>query len=233
MGLPRVKPTVSGDALLCPPAADPKPEQDSNCNSTGTTQVGSFILPSALHLRVRTTSVCFIYKNRRICSLERGVIRKGHFEKLSDESDDHGVFCVRLPVEEYLATYYERTHIQTAKTFPRSTDRNSQSFETMNLRENLFGQGPKAGRAQAGYGRPPQPPPRDDTPMAGGYDDRGGYAGPRGSYGAPAPPPRQAQPMPSRTAVGRGMASPGRRVQLRIAKVEDKTAANQYIFGNL
>ncbi|KAH7346759.1 vesicular-fusion protein-like protein sec18 [Rhexocercosporidium sp. MPI-PUGE-AT-0058] len=100
----------------------------------------------------------------------------------------------------------------------------------MNIRQNLFGQGPKAGREQAGYGRPPQPPPRDDTQTAGGYDDRGGYGDPRGG---PAPPPRQSQPMPSRPPVGRGMASPARKVQLRIAKVEDKTLANQYIFGNL
>ncbi|KAE9365996.1 vesicular-fusion protein-like protein sec18 [Stipitochalara longipes BDJ] len=103
----------------------------------------------------------------------------------------------------------------------------------MNIRQNLFGQGPKAGREASGYGRPPAPPPRDDTPMMGGYDDgRGGYADPRGSYGAPAPSPRQA--MPSRPAVGRqGPTSPARRAQLRIAKVEDKTLANQYIFGNL
>jgi vesicle-fusing ATPase len=106
----------------------------------------------------------------------------------------------------------------------------------MNIRQNLFGQGPKAGREQSGgYGRPPQPPPRDDTPMSGGYDDpRGGYGDPRAGYGAPMPSPRQA--MPSRPAVGRqpqGPASPGRRMTLRIAKVEDKTAANQYIFGNL
>ena len=103
----------------------------------------------------------------------------------------------------------------------------------MNIRQNLFGQGPKAGREQAGYGRPPQPARPDDTQMAGGYDDRGGYGDPRGGYGAPAPPPRQSQPMPSRPPVGRGMASPARKVQLRIAKVEDKTLANQYIFGNL
>ena len=98
----------------------------------------------------------------------------------------------------------------------------------MNIRQNLFGQGPKAGRAQAGYDRPPPPPPRDDTPMMGGYDDpRGGYGDTRGSYGVPAP-------MPSRPAVGRvPPASPARRVQLRIAKVDDKTLANQYIFGNL
>ncbi|KAI9046611.1 hypothetical protein LZ554_009354 [Drepanopeziza brunnea f. sp. 'monogermtubi'] len=84
----------------------------------------------------------------------------------------------------------------------------------MNLRENLFGQGSRSNRAQA-------------PPMAGGYDDRGGYGDPRGY----ASPPRQPQQMPSRAAAG--MASPGRQAQLRIAKVEDKTAANQYIFGNL
>lgn len=104
----------------------------------------------------------------------------------------------------------------------------------MNIRQNLFGQGPKTGReASGGYGRPPAPPSRDDTPMMGGYDDgRGGYGDPRGSYGAPQQPPRQA--MPSRPAVGRqAPSSPARRLQLRIAKVEDKTLANQYIFGNL
>jgi vesicle-fusing ATPase len=106
----------------------------------------------------------------------------------------------------------------------------------MNIRQNLFGQGPKAGREQQpGYGRPPQPPPRDDTPM-GGYQEppRGQYGG--GGYGN-APP---SGGVPSRTAVGRPPsqqqaenAGSGRRVQMRIAKVEDKTLANQYIFGNL
>jgi vesicle-fusing ATPase len=69
--------------------------------------------------------------------------------------------------------------------------------------------------------------------MMGGYDaGRGGYADSRGSYGAPATSPRQA--MPSMPAVGRqAPTSPARRIQLRIAKVEDKTLANQYIFGNL
>ncbi|TVY71216.1 Vesicular-fusion protein sec18 [Lachnellula suecica] len=106
----------------------------------------------------------------------------------------------------------------------------------MNIRQNLFGQGPKAGREQSGYGgRPPAPPPRDDTPM-GGYDDpRGGYGGDsRGSYGAPAPSPRQAA-MPQRPAVGRMQApppSPGRSMQLMIAKVGDKNIANEYIYGN-
>ncbi|EPE29316.1 P-loop containing nucleoside triphosphate hydrolase [Glarea lozoyensis ATCC 20868] len=104
----------------------------------------------------------------------------------------------------------------------------------MNIRQNLFGQGPKAGREQqGGYGRPPQPPPRDDTPM-GGYQEnpRGQYGG--GGYSAP-----PAGGMPLRTAVGRepsqqpmGSGAP-RRVQMRIAKVEDKNLANEYIFGNL
>jgi hypothetical protein len=104
-------------------------------------------------------------------------------------------------------------------------------YPAMNVRQNLFGQGPKAGREQSGYGRPPAPPPRDDTPM-GGYDDpRGSYNDPR--YGAPMPSSRSA--MPSRPAVGRAPpASPARRLRLEIAKIEwDKTLANQYIFGNL
>jgi vesicle-fusing ATPase len=63
----------------------------------------------------------------------------------------------------------------------------------------------------------------------GGYD---GSRGDRGSYGAPAPSPRQA--MTSPPAVGSAQpASPTRRVQLSIAKFEDKTLANQYVFGNL
>jgi vesicle-fusing ATPase len=105
----------------------------------------------------------------------------------------------------------------------------------MDLRNNLFGQGSKAGRAQAGYDRPPPPPPREDTPMMGGYDNFGGdYAGPpRGSYGVPQPRPRQA--MPSRPAVGRSQQpmSPAGQVQLKIAKIEDKTLSDQYVFGNL
>lgn len=100
----------------------------------------------------------------------------------------------------------------------------------MNIRQNLFGQGPKAGRdQQPGYSRPPAPPPRDDTPM-GGYSDgpRGSYNDPRGNYGAPV----SARAVPSRSAVGR--APPARQIRLEIAKIEwDKNLANQYIFGNL
>jgi vesicle-fusing ATPase len=107
------------------------------------------------------------------------------------------------------------------------------------MRQNLFGQGPRAGRESqpgpGGYSRPPQPPPRDDTPMRGYDDQQGGYADPKGSYGAPVPPPRGS--MPSRPAVGRTQpTSPARRIQLRIAKVSDyadKTLESQYIFGNL
>lgn len=67
--------------------------------------------------------------------------------------------------------------------------------------------------------------------MSGGYDDpRDAYSirgGDRGAYGSgPA--------MPTRPAVGRSpQAQPGRRFQMRIAKVEDKTLANHYIFGNM
>ncbi|KAF7863944.1 hypothetical protein EAF04_006909 [Stromatinia cepivora] len=102
----------------------------------------------------------------------------------------------------------------------------------MNLRNNLFGQGPRASRGEqqpAGYDRAPALPPREDTAM-GGYDDpRNGYGGrPEKS---PMTSPRQAMPM--RQAVGgRGPISP-RRAQLNIAKIDDKTKANQYIFGNL
>ncbi|CAG8960642.1 hypothetical protein HYFRA_00013520 [Hymenoscyphus fraxineus] len=110
----------------------------------------------------------------------------------------------------------------------------------MDIRQNLFGQGPKAGRApSAGYGRAPAPPPRDDTPMAGYQEDpRMQNRGYGGGGGAPMPSPGRQQ-MPQRPAVGRPppqqqpQMSPARRVQLRIAKVEDKTLANQFIFGNL
>lgn len=107
----------------------------------------------------------------------------------------------------------------------------------MNIRQNLFGASPGAGRraAAGGYDRAPPPPPRDDTPMAGGYDDPRQYGQPpRQSYGAPMSPSRQ--PMPSRPAVGRAPQqpmSPARRIQLGIAKVDDKTLQQQYIFGNL
>ncbi|KAL3428190.1 Vesicular-fusion protein sec18 [Phlyctema vagabunda] len=101
----------------------------------------------------------------------------------------------------------------------------------MNIRQNLFGQGPKAGRAESGgsyggnYERGPPLPQRDNNPM-GGPDPRAG-----GAYGAPMHPQSS---MPPRPAVGRAPARPsGIAKQLRIAKVEDKTLANQYIFGNL
>ncbi|RDW64925.1 AAA-domain-containing protein [Coleophoma cylindrospora] len=93
-----------------------------------------------------------------------------------------------------------------------------------NLRQGLFGQGPKPG---GGYDRAPPAPPRDDTAM-GGYDPRGsaGYGGPMS--------PGRAGGMASRPAVGRAPPrSPGMMKQLRIAKVEDKQLANMYIFGNI
>lgn len=102
----------------------------------------------------------------------------------------------------------------------------------MNLRNNLFGQGPRASRGEqqpAGYGRAPAPPPREDTAMAGYDDPRGGYGGrPEKS---PLTSPRQAFPT-RQAAGGRGPMSP-RKAQLSIAKIDDKTKANQYIFGNL
>ena len=104
----------------------------------------------------------------------------------------------------------------------------------MNIRQNLFGQGPRAGRdQQGGYGRPPQAPPRDDTAM-GGYQDN-----PRSQYGSGGYNAPSSAGMPTRTPVGRppsqqqaGMGS-SRRDQMRLAKVDNKTLANQYIFGNL
>ncbi|KAK6613403.1 Vesicular-fusion protein sec18 [Botrytis cinerea] len=98
----------------------------------------------------------------------------------------------------------------------------------MNLRNNLFGSGPRTTREQppAGYGRAPAPS-REDTAM-GGYDGNG-YAG--RAEKSPMTSPRQAMPM-RQPVGGRGPMSP-RRAQLNIAKVEDKTKANQYIFGNL
>lgn len=99
----------------------------------------------------------------------------------------------------------------------------------MNIRQNLFGQSPRPG-ARPPSGQSGQQ--RDDTPM-GGYDDpRGGGYQDRNAYGAP--PPQGKSLMPSRPAVGR-QAPPtsARRIQMRIAKVEDKTLANQYIFGNM
>lgn len=101
----------------------------------------------------------------------------------------------------------------------------------MNLRNNLFGGGPRSSRGEqqpAGYGRAPAPSPQD-TAM-GGYDDpRNGYGGrPEKS---PMTSPRQAVPM-RQAAGGRGQMSP-RQAQLNIAKIDDKTKANQYIFGNL
>jgi len=110
----------------------------------------------------------------------------------------------------------------------------------MNIRQNLFGQGPKAGREQSGgYSRPPAPPPRDDPSPAGYGDPRGG-----GNYPVPVPRERDGDPRSARPAVGRTAApsygqqpSSGRsqqQLQLRIAKIEgNSTLANQYIFQNL
>jgi vesicle-fusing ATPase len=99
----------------------------------------------------------------------------------------------------------------------------------MNIRQNLFGQGPKAGREQSGYGRPPPTPPsyaREDTPMMSGYDAGGRPSVGRTSVnGAP-------RPHLSSSRYPTGPTSPSRMLRLNIAKVEDKTLANQYIFSN-
>jgi hypothetical protein len=139
----------------------------------------------------------------------------------------------KATTKEDLKTHFRTSHLANIATV-ESYKPTHRGPNNMNIRPNLFGQGPKAGREQqGGYGRPPQPPPRDDTPM-GGYQEnpRGQYGG--GGYNAP-----PAGGMPLRTAVGRepsqqpmGSGAP-RRVQMRIAKVEDKNLANEYIFGNL
>ena len=95
----------------------------------------------------------------------------------------------------------------------------------MNLRENLFGSGPRGGaRRDDQYGSP-QPPRSSQGSGPGGYAPSQGYPS------SPQPPPRQSVPQRRPVEGGRSPGMPPR--QLRIAKVEDKTLANQYIFGNL
>ncbi|CAD6442219.1 b9934382-b7ff-4149-967a-0f18a6251a6b [Sclerotinia trifoliorum] len=91
----------------------------------------------------------------------------------------------------------------------------------MNLRNNLFGQGSRASRGEqqpAGYGRAPAPPPREDTAMSG-YDET--------KYN----PAGRGRELPIKSSKSGPISH--RRAQLNIAKIEDKTKANLYIFGNL
>jgi vesicle-fusing ATPase len=93
----------------------------------------------------------------------------------------------------------------------------------MDIRQNLFGSGPRpGGRPSAGQ--------RGDTPM-GGYDDpRSGQ--PNGSpYGSPMP---ARSSVPARPAVGRPTPNmTGKRVPLRIAKPEDKSLTDYLIYTNM
>ncbi|KAI1633862.1 P-loop containing nucleoside triphosphate hydrolase protein [Biscogniauxia mediterranea] len=100
----------------------------------------------------------------------------------------------------------------------------------MDLRNNLFGKGPRGGLParggeQGGYNQVPQRPSRDYGGPADYHDSRAGYGGaPSPGYGGNSMPP------PQRT--GRPTAAPGRQVQLRPAKLE-KALGEQYIFSNL
>ncbi|KAI0008421.1 AAA-domain-containing protein [Xylariaceae sp. FL0662B] len=102
----------------------------------------------------------------------------------------------------------------------------------MDLRNNLFGRGPRAGLGgrqpsanDQGYSQVSQRPSRD---YAGPpeYDPRGAYGAPSPGYGGNnMPPPQQRMPRP--------VAVPSRPIQLRVAKLEKGDLAQQYIFGNL
>ncbi|KAI1084860.1 AAA-domain-containing protein [Whalleya microplaca] len=100
----------------------------------------------------------------------------------------------------------------------------------MDLRNNLFGRGPRAGLGgrqppggDQGYSQVSQRPSRDYSGPPE-YDPRGAYGAPSPGYGAP-PPQQQRAP--------RASAAPSRPVQLRVAKLEKGDLAQQYIFGNL
>jgi len=79
----------------------------------------------------------------------------------------------------------------------------------MDIRKNLFGAAGNYGRGSA-----PIPPRGDDAPPSSR------------SYGF-------SSPTPQRVPVPRGLASPARRVALSIAKIEDRTLGNKYIYDNL
>ena len=118
----------------------------------------------------------------------------------------------------------------------------------MDLRNNLFGKGPRGGGAGlpgrqvnqrsdgAGYERTGMAPPPSGydnygsrspgrppggTPGGYGGGPGGGMGG--GGYGAESKVPAYQQQGPPRP----------RQVPLRLAKVEDKTLQTQYIFGNV
>ncbi|RAL59937.1 hypothetical protein DID88_000563 [Monilinia fructigena] len=101
----------------------------------------------------------------------------------------------------------------------------------MNLRNNLFAKG-----QEHQEGNNSQQVMAELQHLLHGRYCYGGYDDPRGGYGgrpekSPLTSPRQA--FPTRQAVGGRGPMSLRKAQLSIAKVDDKTKANQYIFGNL
>ncbi|KAL8365207.1 hypothetical protein RB595_004150 [Gaeumannomyces hyphopodioides] len=122
----------------------------------------------------------------------------------------------------------------------------------MDARNNLFGQGPRAGggglpgrQVQRGPGGPPPQQGYGTPPQQQGYGG-GGYGAPPpqqgygggggGGYGAPPPQQRQqggggyGAPPPGNYGQ---QSSGGRKVRLRPTKVEDKNLQNIYIFTNI
>ena len=86
-----------------------------------------------------------------------------------------------------------------------------------NIRDNLFGSGPRGGGGRASQQPPPQP-------------QRPGYGPPPTAPGYNPQPPRQAAP-PQRVPVGQGQRMPPK--QLQIAKVDDRNLSNRLIFANV
>ncbi|TLS25036.1 hypothetical protein PpBr36_06997 [Pyricularia pennisetigena] len=111
----------------------------------------------------------------------------------------------------------------------------------MDMRNNLFGQGPRGGSGLPG--RQVQRPSGGGAPPPGRYDSpQGGYGGSQGygqqqaggNYGPPATQqPRQPSGYGNPPPADNYGAPSGRRVRLRLAKVEDKTLQMNYIFTNI
>ncbi|KAI1382811.1 AAA-domain-containing protein [Hypoxylon trugodes] len=98
----------------------------------------------------------------------------------------------------------------------------------MDMRNNLFGRGPRSGlpgrqvqQDQGGYSQVPQNRPSRDYAGPPEYDPRGAHGAPSPGYGGA---PQQRNTRPS--------APSGRKVQLRLAKLEKGDLAQQYIFSN-
>lgn len=93
----------------------------------------------------------------------------------------------------------------------------------MDIRQNLFGQGPRPG------GRPSSGQ-RGDTPM-GGYDDPRRGQPDRSAHGSSMQGRSQ---MPTRPAVGRAPpAMPAKQFQLRVVKPDDKSLTDYLIYTNM